>query len=136
MNITDNDEICEHCGKRFGRWRHDQRFCSRKCHSRFHAQERREAVELYREMISKRTTVFDNVVADLMAPREEDRQQEARERAEASARGRRVMAEYQRRTAVDQANEWRKRYDEVAARFAALKPVVVEPVAPVRMRRI
>lgn len=42
-------EICEHCRKRFGKWRSDQRFCSRECKDAAWNAERAAAMAAWRE---------------------------------------------------------------------------------------
>jgi len=42
------DEICEHCGGRYGRWYPNQRFCSKSCNTAFQNEERRQALAAWR----------------------------------------------------------------------------------------
>ncbi len=44
-----DEEVCDCCGKRFAKWRYDQRFCSIACKDTFHNAERREAMRAWRE---------------------------------------------------------------------------------------
>jgi hypothetical protein len=44
-----NNELCDYCGRRYGRWRRDQRFCSPTCHHSFHNEEKRLAMKAWRE---------------------------------------------------------------------------------------
>jgi hypothetical protein len=44
-----NNELCDYCGRRYGRWRRDQRFCSPSCHHSFHNEEKRLAMKAWRE---------------------------------------------------------------------------------------